>query len=44
MKDFIVFAKSIGLYVDQPMKTEPRFSHPCTQAAWLTWKHLKNVK
>jgi hypothetical protein len=44
MNEFIKFAKSIGLYVGSPMKTEPRFSHPTTQAAWLTWKYLKNVK
>lgn len=42
IKDFIAFAKKQGFYIGEPMKTEPRFSHPATQAAWTTWKHLKN--
>lgn len=41
LNDFIIYAKSVGLYVGTPMQTEPKFSHPCTQSAWDVWKYLK---
>lgn len=41
---FEEYAKMKGLYIGDPMKTEPKYQHPTTQAAWEVWKYLKGNK
>ena len=39
---FEEWAQNQGLFIGQPMKTEPKYSHPATQAAWMAWKYKES--